>query len=77
MEILDWEEERNDDEGEADFDGDEDLEVGGEGEPLLKKVLRLIRPIATRWNSTYYLIETSIGIEGRVSAVCGLPSTLP
>ena len=31
MEILDWEEERSDDEGEADFDGDEDLEVVGEG----------------------------------------------
>ena len=39
MEILDREEERSDDEGEADFDGDEDLEVGGEGEPRLKRVL--------------------------------------
>ena len=38
MEILDWEE-RNDDEGEPDLDGDEDLEVGGEGEPRLKRVL--------------------------------------
>ena len=38
MRILDREEERSDDEGEADFDGDEDLEVGGEGEPRLKKV---------------------------------------
>ena len=28
MEILDWEEEHNDDEGEPDLDGDEDLEVG-------------------------------------------------
>ena len=39
MRILDREEERSDDEGEADFDGDEDLEVGGEGEPRLKRVL--------------------------------------
>ena len=39
MEILHREEECNNDEGEADFDGDEDLEVGGEGEPCLKKVL--------------------------------------
>ena len=37
MEILDREEERSDDEGEADFDGDKDLEVGGEGEPRLKE----------------------------------------
>ena len=57
MEILDREEERSDDEGEADFDGDEDLEVGGEGKPHLKRVLRLIRSVPTRWNSTYYLMK--------------------
>ena len=57
MRILDREEERSDDEGEADFYGDEDLEVGGEGEPRLKRVLRLIRPMLTRWNSTYYLVK--------------------
>ena len=39
MNILHREEERSDDEGEADFAGDEDLEVGGEGEPRLKRVL--------------------------------------
>ena len=39
MEILHQEEERSDDEGEATFEGDEDLEVGGEGEPHLKRVL--------------------------------------
>ena len=39
MEILYWEEERSDDEGEPDFDGDEDLEVGGDGKHSLKKVL--------------------------------------
>ena len=57
MEILDWEVERSDDEGEPDLDGDEDLEVGGEGKPRLKRVLRLIRPVLTRWNSTYYLVK--------------------
>ena len=30
---------RSNDEREADFDGDEDFEVGGEGHPRLKKVL--------------------------------------
>ena len=39
MGILHQEEEHNDDEGEADFDGDEDSEVGGEEEPRVKKVL--------------------------------------
>ena len=48
MEILDREEERSDDEGEPYLDGDEDLEVGGEGEPRLKRVLQLIRPMLTR-----------------------------
>ena len=57
MEILDWEEEHSDDEGETDFDRDEDLEVGGEGEPRLKRVLRLMRPMPIRWNSTYYLVK--------------------
>ena len=57
MDILHREEERSDDEGEADFDGDEDFEVGAEGEPRLKTVLRLIRPVPTRWNSTYYLVK--------------------
>ena len=39
MEILHRQKRSSDDEGEPDFDGDEDLEVGGEGEPRLKKVL--------------------------------------
>ena len=60
MGILDQEEECNDDEGEADSDKDKDLEVGGEGEPPLKKVLQLIRPMPTRWNSTYYLVKRAL-----------------
>ena len=63
MRILDREEERSDDEGEADFDGDEDLEVGGEGEPRLKRVLQLIRPVPTRWNSTYYLVKRALALK--------------
>ena len=57
MRILDQEEERSNDEGEADFDRDEDLEVGGEGEPRLKKVFLLIRPMPAHWNSTFYLVK--------------------
>ena len=63
MEILDWEEKRSDDEGEPDLDGDEDLEVGGEGEPYLKRVLQLIRPVLTRWNSTYYLVKRALALK--------------
>ena len=57
MGILDREEECNDDEGEAEFDRDEDLEVEGGAEAHLKKVLQLIRPVSTHWNSTYYLVK--------------------
>ena len=63
MEILDPEEERSDDEGEPDLDGDEDLEVGGVGEPHLKRVLQLIRPMPTRWNSTYYLVKRALALK--------------
>ena len=55
--ILDWQEECSEDEGEADCDRDEELDVGGEGQPHLKKVLQLIRPVPTHWNSTYYLVK--------------------
>ena len=47
MEILDWQEERSEDETKADCDGDEDLVVGGEGQPQLKNILQLIRPMPT------------------------------
>ena len=57
MEILDRQEECSKDEGEADCDGDEDLNVGGEGQPHLKNILRLIRPVPTCWNSTYHLVK--------------------
>ena len=63
MGILDWEEECSDDEGEADFDRDEDLEVGGEGEPCLKRVFQLIKPMLTHWNSTYYLMKRALALK--------------
>ena len=63
MNILDREEECSDGEGEPDFDGDEDLEVGGEGEPHLQRVLQLIRPVPTRWNSTYYLVKRALALK--------------
>ena len=33
LQILKWEEERSDDESDANYDGDEDFNVGGEGQP--------------------------------------------
>ena len=50
-------EERSDDESDADYDGDEDFDVGGEGQPRLKKVSQLLRPVPTHWNSMYYTIK--------------------
>ena len=43
--------------------GDEDFNVGGEGQPRLKKVLQLLRPVGTRWNSTYYLIKRALALK--------------
>ena len=75
MEILDWEERHSDDEGEPDLDGDEDLEVGGEGKPRLKRGLRLIRLVPTRWHSIYYLVERALALEDALVqfAACHLP----
>ena len=63
MEILDRQEERSKDEGEAVCDGDEDFEVRGEGQPRLKKVLQLIRPMPKHWNSTYYLVKWALALK--------------
>ena len=57
LQILKWAEECSDDESDADNNGHEDFDVGGEGQPRLKKVLQLLRPMATRWNSMYYLMK--------------------
>ena len=57
LEILKREEERNDDESDANYDEDEIFDVGGEGQPYLKKVLQLLRLVPTRWNSMCYTIK--------------------
>ena len=68
MEILNRVEERNHDEGEDNFDGDEDFEVGEEAAPLEKNV-----GIAQAHGDTLELHilphQTSIGVEGLVSDV--------
>ena len=48
LQTLNQEEESNDNERDVDYDRDEDFDAGGEGQPCLKKVLRLLRPVATR-----------------------------
>ena len=77
MNILHREEERSDDEGEADFEGDEDLEVGGEGEAPLEESLVIDQTCADTLELDILPRETSIGIEGSVSAVCGSPCIPP
>ena len=57
LKILQWAEDSRDDENNADYDGDEDFDVGGEGHPRLKQVLQLLRTVLTRWNSAYYAIK--------------------
>ena len=52
----------------ADYDGDEDFDVGGEGQPHLKQVLQLLRPVLTCWNSMYYTIKRALA-EGFASDV--------
>ena len=56
-------EELSNDESDADYDGDEDFVVGGEGQPRLKQVLRLLRPVPTRWNSIYYTIKRALALK--------------
>ena len=40
-----------DDEGNADFDGEEGHSWDAQGKPQVKKVLRLLTLVSTRWNS--------------------------
>ena len=60
---MNREEERSDDDKDADYDGDEGFDVGGEGQPRWKKVLRLLRPVATRWNYMEYLIKRALALK--------------
>ena len=63
LQILQWAEELSDDESDVDYDGDEDFIVGGEGQPCLKQVLRLLRPMPTHWNSMYYTIKRALELK--------------
>ena len=63
METLHREAECSDDEGDADFDGDEELSCDAEGKPQMKKVLRLLKLVYTSWNSMYYLIERALVLK--------------
>ena len=53
LEMLHREGECNNDKGDTDFDGDEELSCNAEGRPQIKKVLRLLTQALTRWNSMY------------------------
>ena len=63
LKILKWEEERSHDKSDADYHGDEDFDVGREGQPRLKKVLRLLRSMSTRSNSMFYIIKRALALK--------------
>ena len=63
LQILKRAEELSDDESDADYNGDEDFNVGGEGQPCLKQVLRLLRPLPTRWNSMYCTVKRALALK--------------
>ena len=63
LKTLQRAEELSDDGNNANYDGDEDFDVGGEGQPRLKQVLRLLRPMPTQWNSMYYNIKRVLALK--------------
>ena len=63
LEMLHQEAECSDDEGDADFDGEEGLSCDARGKPQVKKVLRLLTPMSTCWNSMYYLIQRALVLK--------------
>ena len=63
LEMLHREVECNDDEGDADFDGEEGLSYDAQGKPQGKKVLRLLTLVSTRWNSMCYLIQRALVLK--------------
>ena len=64
--MLHQEAECSDDEGDADFDGEEGLSCDAQGKTRAKKVLRLLTPMSTRWNSMYYLIQRALVLKDRL-----------
>ena len=63
LEMLHQEAECNDDEGDVDFGGEEGLSCDAQGKPQMKKILRLLTPVSTRWNSMYYLIQRAVVLK--------------
>ena len=63
LEMLHWEAECSDNEGDIDFDGEEGLSCDAQGKPQMKKVLRLLTPVSTHWNSMYYLIQRALVLK--------------
>ena len=61
--MLHQEAECSDDEGDADFDGEEGLSCDAQGKPQARKVLRLLTPVSTCWNSMYYLIQRALVLK--------------
>ena len=64
--MLHWEAECSDDEGDADFDGEEGISCDAQGKPQAKKLLRLLTPVSTRWNSMYYLIQRALVLKDQI-----------
>ena len=60
LEMLHQEGECSNDEGNAHFDGNEELSCDAKGRSQMKKVLRLLTLVSTRWNSMYYLIKRAL-----------------
>ena len=63
LEMLHWEVKCSDDKGDTDFDGEEVLSCDAQGKPQVKKMLRLLTPVSTRWNSMYYLIQRAMVLK--------------
>ena len=63
LEMLHRKAECSDDENDVDFHGEEGLSCDAQGKPQSKKVLRLLPPMSTRWNSVYYLIQRALVLK--------------
>ena len=63
LKMLHQEAECSDAKGNIDFDGEEGLSCHAQGKPQAKKVLRLLTPVSTRWNSMYYLIQRALVLK--------------
>ena len=66
LQTLHQEAKCSDDEGDADFDGEEGLSCDAQGKPQAKEVLRLLTPVSTRWNSMFYLIQRALVLKNQL-----------